>query len=166
VCIMRGCYASMKQYFIAQVARVPRCFDNYNINECVGYGVWHFSCTYHKMQFLVSAITLDSIFNLFVVGGTSQAMACVYLRPPTQYPVKGLNHVDQDARKLKGWNLGHQQYICCHVSGIYYSHYMGSVLRPLPGREEQHLESKDYPNKMIIHHTHWMVVVSLFRTQY
>jgi hypothetical protein len=27
------------------VARVPRCFDNYNMNEWVGYGVWHFSCT-------------------------------------------------------------------------------------------------------------------------
>jgi hypothetical protein len=89
-----------------QVARVPRCFDNYNINEWVGYGVWHFSCTYHKMRFLVSAITLYSIFNLFVVGGTSQAMACVYLWPPTQYQVKGLNQVDQDAHKLKGWSSG------------------------------------------------------------
>jgi len=29
-----------------QFARVPRCFDKYNINEWKGYGVWRFSCTY------------------------------------------------------------------------------------------------------------------------
>jgi hypothetical protein len=54
------------------------------------------------MWFLVSVITLYSIFNLFVVGGTSQAMATVYLWPTTQHQVKGLNQVDQDAHKLKG----------------------------------------------------------------
>jgi hypothetical protein len=55
----------------------------------------------HKIWLLVSAITLHSIFDLFVVGGSSQAMACVYLSPPTQHQVKGLNQVDQDAHKLK-----------------------------------------------------------------
>jgi hypothetical protein len=51
---------------------------------------------------VVSASTLYSIFDLFVVGGSSQAMACVYLWPPTQHQVKGLNQEDQDAHKLKG----------------------------------------------------------------
>jgi len=58
------------------------------------------------MWLLVSAITLYSIFVLFVVGGSSQAMARVYLWPPTQHQVKGLNQVDHDAHKLKGSSLG------------------------------------------------------------
>jgi len=59
----------------------------------------------HKMWLLVLPITLYSIFNIFVVGGTSQAMACVYLWPPTQHQVKGLNQVDQDPHKLKRWSV-------------------------------------------------------------
>jgi hypothetical protein len=39
-----------------QVAKVPRCFDNYNINKWKGYEVCCFSL--HKMWSLVLAITL------------------------------------------------------------------------------------------------------------
>jgi len=37
-----------------QVARVPRCFDNYNINEWVGYGVWFFHV--HIAQDVITGI--------------------------------------------------------------------------------------------------------------
>jgi hypothetical protein len=121
----------------------------------------------HKVWLLVSAITLYSIFDLFVVRGSSQAMACVSLWLPTQHQVKGLNQVDQDAHKLKGSRLGAPT---IHMlSCIWYLllvHFMGSVLQPLPGREEHPLESNDYPNKGIIHHAHYAVVVSLIKTYY
>jgi hypothetical protein len=65
-----------------------------------------FMYIFHKMRLLVSVITLYSIFGLFVVGGSSQAMAGGHLWPPTQHQFKGLNQVDQDAHKLKGWSVG------------------------------------------------------------
>jgi hypothetical protein len=62
----------------------------------------------HIAQDVVAGIGHYPIFNLwsFGGGGSSQAMAGVYLLPPTQHQVKGLNQVDQDAHKLKGWSVG------------------------------------------------------------
>jgi len=89
----------------------------------------------HIAQDVVAGIGHYPIFNLwsFGGGGSSQAMAGVYLWPPTQHQVKGLNQVDQDAYKLTGWSVGAPT---IHMlSCIYYSHSRGSILQSLPGRK-------------------------------
>jgi len=95
----------------------------------------------HIAQDVFTGIGHYPILNLwsFCGGGSSQTMSRVYLWPPTQHQVKGLKQVDQMHTNLKDEVKGHQQYICCHVSGIYYSQYMGSVLLSLPGREKSSL---------------------------
>jgi hypothetical protein len=45
-------------------------------------------------------------------------MQRVYLWPPTQHQVKGLNQVDQDAHKLKGSSLGAAAYAIMYLVSI------------------------------------------------
>jgi hypothetical protein len=154
VCIMWGHYVTAillhiaklgKQMWICFLGEILSCLSSkvfWQLQYQWFQRLWSFMFfmyTLHKMCSLVLAITLYWIFDLFAVGGSSQTMSRVYLWPPTQHQVKGLKQVDQMHTNLKDEVKGHQQHICCHVSGIYYSHYMGSVLLSLPGREKSSL---------------------------
>jgi hypothetical protein len=108
---------------------------------------------------------LPSIESLIFLwwGKLSSNATCLFLATNT-YQVKGFGHyqVVQDAHKLKGSSLGAPAYAIMYLVSITHTKLVQSY-SVLPGGEEQPSESKDHPNKRIIHHTHFTVVVSVVK---